>query len=224
MEVRKMFNEKLKYYRKKNLMTQEELALLLHVSRQIITKWESGIVLPSLDYLIDLSTLFKVSIDTLVKDDDCISIEDHQIDDELNQFIVEAKRNTYAQKKGKVQSSREGSTDYFYSRGQYSYLDSFVGNSLFSGEEIVYKDHQLIWSMNYYGRVIGEHFDGDFLKEALLYVSAKYPFRGPESYRKGHYCYHNSIYGNIEFFGGKEEIFYQDIKIYECVYHGGILK
>ena len=37
-----MFNEKLKYYRKKNMLTQEDLASDLNVSRQIITKWESG--------------------------------------------------------------------------------------------------------------------------------------------------------------------------------------
>ena len=33
--------------------------------------------------------------------------------------------------------------------------------------------------MNYYGRVIEENFNGDFLKEALLQVDEELPFRGP---------------------------------------------
>lgn len=220
-----MFNEKMKYYRKKNCMTQEELAQHLHVSRQIITKWESGVVLPSLEYLIDLSKLFKVTIDTLVKDDDCDQFEKHVVDhQELCQFIVNAKRNTYAKKKGKVSSCREGSNDYFYREGKYSYLDSFIGSSMFSGEEVVYDQMIAIWSMNYYGRVLGKHFDGDFLKAALMQVSASLPFRGPQCYHQGDYCYINDVNGDTEYFYGKEEIFYQDIKIYECLYHGGIVE
>lgn len=41
-----------------------------------------------------------------------------------------------------------------------------------------------IWSMNYVGRVVGEHFNGDFLKEVLCHVPEQQPFRGPEIYRK----------------------------------------
>lgn len=37
-----MLNEKIVYYRKKNMLTQEELAEKLNVSRQTITKWEGG--------------------------------------------------------------------------------------------------------------------------------------------------------------------------------------
>lgn len=217
-----MLSEKIKYYRKKNMLTQEELANDLHVSRQMITKWESGNVIPGLEYLIELSQIFKVTIDTLVKEDDCQILEERDIDlYKLNRFIIKAKRETYAGKKGKVQSDREGAQDYLYKEGRYSYLDSFVGSSKFSGEEVVYEDGNVIWSMNYYGRVIGKHFDGNFLKEALLRVSAKYPFRGPESYGKGDYHYYNDINGDIDCFYGKESIFYQNIKIYECFYHGG---
>ena len=37
-----LFNEKLKMLRKENELTQEQLAEKLNVSRQAITKWESG--------------------------------------------------------------------------------------------------------------------------------------------------------------------------------------
>lgn len=220
-----MFNEKLKYYRKRSLLTQEDLANELNVSRQIITKWESGIVLPSLEYLIDLSNLFGITIDTLVKDDDCITLDIKDIDIyELRAFLVKAKKETYAAKKGKIQSSREASHDYMYQEGKYKYIDSYVGNSQFSGQEIVYENNEPIWSMNYYGRVIKENFDGDFLKEALLQVTIYMPYRGVENYIKGDYCYHNKVDGCLECFFGYEDIFYQNQKIYELFYHGGMLK
>lgn len=38
-----MLNEKIIYYRKKNMLTQEELVYQLNVSRQTITKWEAGV-------------------------------------------------------------------------------------------------------------------------------------------------------------------------------------
>lgn len=70
-----MLNEKIIYYRKKNMLTQEELAYQLNVSRQTITKWEAGIIYPNVEYLIKLSNLFDVSIDSLVKEDDCLTLK-----------------------------------------------------------------------------------------------------------------------------------------------------
>lgn len=43
------FNENLKYLRKKEGITQEELAERLNVSRQSVTKWESGQSLPDIE-------------------------------------------------------------------------------------------------------------------------------------------------------------------------------
>ena len=84
-----MLNEKIIYYRKKNMLTQEELAYQLNVSRQTITKWEAGIIYPNVEYLIKLSNLFDVSIDSLVKEDDCLTLETHKIEiSELEQFLV----------------------------------------------------------------------------------------------------------------------------------------
>lgn len=181
-----MLNEKIVYYRKKNMLTQEELAYQLNVSRQTVTKWETGTIYPNIEYLIKLSNLFGVSIDYLVKEDDCLTLETHKIEiSELACFLVKAKKATYANKTNKVNSSRKESHDYSYQENNYTYLDSFFGAENFSGQEIVYKDGKPCWSMNYYGRVIEENFNGDFLKEALLQVDEELPFRGPLFYQKG---------------------------------------
>lgn len=75
--------------------------------------------------------------------------------------------------------------------------------------------------MNYSGRVIGEGFSGDFLKEALMEVPSKNPYRGPALYENGEYRYECEVAGDIEWFRGYEEIFKQGVKIYECYFHGG---
>ena len=62
-----MLHDKMIYYRKKNMLTQEELAEKLCVSRQTITKWENGVITPSLEYLIDLSHIFGITMITSLK-------------------------------------------------------------------------------------------------------------------------------------------------------------
>ena len=181
-----MLNEKIVYYRKKNMLTQEELAYQLNVSRQTVTKWETGTIYPNIEYLTKLSNLFGVSIDYLVKEDDCLTLETHKIEiSELACFLVKAKKATYANKTNKVNSSRKESHDYSYQENNYTYLDSFFGAENFSGQEIVYKDGKPCWSMNYYGRVIEENFNGDFLKEALLQVDEELPFEVLYFIKKG---------------------------------------
>lgn len=59
---------KLQLLRKKNGLSQEELAERLGISRQAISKWESGQSTPDLNKLILLSEIYNVTIDSLVKD------------------------------------------------------------------------------------------------------------------------------------------------------------
>lgn len=61
--------EKLSKLRKENNYTQENLADILGVSRQSISKWESDIAYPETDKLIQLSDLYNCSLDYLLKDD-----------------------------------------------------------------------------------------------------------------------------------------------------------
>jgi len=62
------FPLKLQTLRKEKGMSQENLAELLGVSRQSVSKWEAGQSYPEIEKLIIISELFKVSIDNLVKE------------------------------------------------------------------------------------------------------------------------------------------------------------
>ena len=64
-----MIGEKIAELRRQNNMSQEELAERLGISRQSVSKWESGQSLPDIEKLPILSDLFHVSIDYLVKED-----------------------------------------------------------------------------------------------------------------------------------------------------------
>ena len=62
------FSEKLLELRRVNDLTQEQLAEQLEVSRQSVSKWESGVSIPELTKLIAIADLFDVSLDYLVRD------------------------------------------------------------------------------------------------------------------------------------------------------------
>ena len=64
-----MINEQIKHLRKSNNLTQEELAEKLNVSRQAITKWESGIGTPDISNIEAIAKLFNVSIDELLNNE-----------------------------------------------------------------------------------------------------------------------------------------------------------
>lgn len=64
----KTFSEKLLELRRKEGLSQEQLADRLGVTRQSVSKWESGAAVPELSKLVALSDLFSVSVDYLVKD------------------------------------------------------------------------------------------------------------------------------------------------------------
>lgn len=63
----------IQYLRKQRKITQEQLAEIMSVSRQTISRWESDEIIPELNKLTALSDVFSCSLDALVKEDmdDC---------------------------------------------------------------------------------------------------------------------------------------------------------
>ena len=66
--------------RKKNGLTQEELAEKMNVSRQAVSKWEGAQTIPDLEKILQLSALFGVTTDYLLKDE----IEDEEFTDDTS--------------------------------------------------------------------------------------------------------------------------------------------
>ncbi|WP_195941018.1 helix-turn-helix domain-containing protein [Romboutsia sp. 1001713B170131_170501_G6] len=70
------FNEKILDLRKKKGLSQEELGRELNVSRQTISKWESGQSYPDFEKLVLLSDFFELTLDELMKDIDVQDIKE----------------------------------------------------------------------------------------------------------------------------------------------------
>lgn len=223
------FKEKLAAIRKDRGLSQEEMAERIGVSRQAVSKWESGESFPDIENLIAISGLLGVSIDRIVRHDadGCAAavVESIKSDkDRVVAFLCKAKRNGYAAHAPEQRPSRPASHDIHYSDGDFLYIDSYLGGERFSGEEAVWYKEKPVWAMNFSGRVLGQNFSGDFLKEALSNITEDLPFRGPLVHRNGDNSYHCSINGGFEWFQGHEEIFCVGERVYECYFHGGIVK
>ena len=77
-----IFNEKLLEIRKKQGLSQEELGMELQVSRQTISKWESGQSYPDFQRLVMLSDYFNMTLDELVKGIDVQDVREKNMTDE----------------------------------------------------------------------------------------------------------------------------------------------
>ena len=64
-----MLSERIYKFRRKSGLSQEQLAEKIGVSRQAISKWESGTSTPELEKLLALSDCFSITLDELVKDE-----------------------------------------------------------------------------------------------------------------------------------------------------------
>lgn len=62
-------NKQIKKYRRMMNLSQEDLAERVYVTRQTISNWETGKSYPDIHSLLLLSSLFNVSLDTLIKGD-----------------------------------------------------------------------------------------------------------------------------------------------------------
>jgi len=68
-----VFSERLKKEREKRSWSQTELAEKIYVSRQSVSKWETGKNYPSIEVIIDLSDLFDITIDELLRSDEALT-------------------------------------------------------------------------------------------------------------------------------------------------------
>ncbi len=86
-----LFKEKLKLSRKEKNITQEQLAEMLNVSRQAVSKWEQGAGYPETEKLILISQKLDVSIDYLLDEKENIKTKNEKEEGDINQGLGEFK-------------------------------------------------------------------------------------------------------------------------------------
>lgn len=88
------FAEKIFTLRKSNDLTQEQLAEELNVSRQSISKWESGQAIPELEKIVSMSQIFGVTTDYLLKPSeiDALSVKTEILEKQQQQLLDREKK------------------------------------------------------------------------------------------------------------------------------------
>lgn len=88
------FSEKLLTLRKAKDLTQEQLAEKLNVSRQSVSKWESGQAVPELDKIVAMSVVFDVTTDYLLKSSeiDDLSVKTEMLEKQQEQMLMREQR------------------------------------------------------------------------------------------------------------------------------------
>lgn len=221
------FAEKIMRLRQAQRLSQEQVAERFSVSRQTVAKWESGKAFPETDKLLPLARFYGVTVDALLDPSSYhpggLPQSASPSDEQIAEFLLLAKGHTYAAHGQEKEPAYPGSHVYGFDREPFSYVDVYFGSRQFAGQEVLYERQSPIWSMQYAGRVVGEGFDSDFLKEALRHGDTEHPYRGPLHFASGSYVYHNRVQGCLPWFRGEEEIFFAGARVYQCVYQGGAL-
>ena len=99
--------ENIKFLRKSKDITQEQLAEMLNVSCQSISRWELGVCYPDMELLPMLAEIFEITVDKLIGVDNIA--EKKKVDEYLNRFQI-------AISQGKIDEcisiAREGVNEY----------------------------------------------------------------------------------------------------------------
>ena len=152
---------------------------------------------------------------------------------QLEAFIVAAKAATYVGSGKKSLSYRPASHDLQFHDGPFSYLDSYFGGTDFLGQEVVYHDSAPVWAMNYYGRIlemarIDAADAGQVIQQSLSKLYEQGRFLGGWKHSTDLGTYVDTNEGDVASFTGVEwitrEVDGKDVRVYELVYHGGLIK
>ena len=147
----------------------------------------------------------------------------------LNAFIVRAKAATYVGGGVRSLSYKPGSHDLQFHEGAFSYLDSYFGGSDFLGQEVVYYDGKPVWAMNYYGRIVEPSLitaeeAGRIIQESLSRMYEEDRFLGGFEHETENGTYFDTSEGGMASFSGTEWIAREGVRVYELVYHGGLIR
>lgn len=180
--------------------------------------------------VLEIAKMMKDKTPSGVYDLDRLLKEQELID--LHKFLIEAKKETYANETAPiVTSTRRGSRDYEYIKDNWTYHDTYFGGIDFQGQEVVYhRGDTPTWGMVYYGRTLDESLSEEAmdkaLRPALMQVGKDdtIPVRGPKEFENQGYKYTFKVTGDLTNFEGEETIEKEGAKIYTLKCHGGRIR
>jgi len=144
----------------------------------------------------------------------------------LSKFIVKAKIATYpSEGEANEKVLEDGCKELTFQDSEFKYRDRYYSFNPFVGEEIVWQNNKIVWSMNYFGKVssdfVSEKEVYRFLQSAMKKIKESRPFRGPSNFKSGDFSYIDQSTGDIDEFTGVEKILFKGQEIYRLNYHGG---
>jgi hypothetical protein len=147
---------------------------------------------------------------------------------ELINFILLAKQATYVGGGNKLLPYRLGSHDLQFFKDDWAYHDSYLGESDFIGEEIVYHFGKVVWGMNYFGRILSPDKitsaqAGAIIQQSLTIMYQSGRFLGGYQHTIGEFTYTDTNDGDPLYFTGREWIELNGGMVYQLVYHGGLI-
>ena len=83
-----MFGEKVKELRTGMGWTQQELGNRLQVSKQSVSNWENGNIMPSIELLVRISDLFQVTTDYILDRSSNMSLDITDLDSSQKEIIA----------------------------------------------------------------------------------------------------------------------------------------
>ena len=149
----------------------------------------------------------------------------------LAEFLVRAKKATYAGDGKEVAPERPGFTELEYCEGDLCYRDSYGGFYQAPGQEVVRKNDKPIWVMAYSGGMTKKYLADlemannafSVLKKALMAIDAARPYRGPENLQDGDWQYVMQTDGDITNFRGHEEVVFKGEVVFAQDFIGGLI-
>ena len=151
---------------------------------------------------------------------------------ELANFLVKAKKNVWAGDANEVEPRRPGFKRHVFREGVWLYEDKYSGFYRAPGSEFVSFNDVPTWFMYYSGGMKPYHLGDEefakqtfsFLKEMLLMVDRKMPFRGPTRFEKGEWLYYiKDFNGDIYDFRATEVISYKGGEAFTQDFGGGVI-
>jgi len=147
---------------------------------------------------------------------------------ELERFIVAAREHTALGQGRRVPPERPGAVEIVYREGGLSYRDSYFGQSLILGQEVVRRAGLPVWVMNY--RIVvrdmgrGSEELAAFLQHAQ---QARYRDRhllGDYHYQERDLRYVDHSEGGLDLFQGETQVLRREKELFSMHYCGGLVR